>query len=428
MRNRLDRFLSKETAKLDNSPAAENQKRASTPRYAYVILLVCFLIMTLVYGSQTCFGVFFKPMIADFGWSRAATSGPFALNMIVSGVMAVITGRLSDRLGPRFVLTISSLIFGAGFILMSRITNLWQLYIVYGVVIAAGSSGMYTPLVAMLTRWFPAKRGLMAGIGISGIGFGMGVIPVLASALIVGYNWRTSILVLGIICLILVTLLAQLAKTAREQVEAEPVDSSQNRYLPPPPKDYTFSQAIHTSTFWLFFIAWVAYGFFFQIANVHVVPYATDIGLSVTAAATVLTIIGLVGTAARIGLGFLGDHFGLKTMILISFGALALAYLGLAISHSIWMLYAFGIVYGCFSGIGVLLAPTVAELFGFKALGIIVGTLVMANCLGGAVSPPLAGAIFDMTGSYQIAFISCGLLGLVSLILMALLKRPNRIS
>ena len=267
MRNQIVRFPSKGTTKLDNSPTPENQKQPSNPRYAYVILLVCFLIMTLVYGSQTCFGVFFKPMIADFGWSRAATAGPFALNMIVSGVMAVVTGRLSDRLGPRLVLTISSLVFGSGFLLMSRITNLWQLYLVYGVVVAIGSSGMYTPLVAMLTRWFPAKRGLMAGIGISGIGFGMGVVPVLASSLMVAYNWRTSILVLGIICLLLVTILAQLAKNAPEQIEAGSVDFRRNKSLLPVKKDFTFSQAIHTTTFWLFFIAWVAYGFFFQTAR-----------------------------------------------------------------------------------------------------------------------------------------------------------------
>ena len=115
-------------------------------------------------------------------------------------------------------------------------------------------------------------------------------------------------------------------------------------------------------------------------------------------------------------------------MILISFGALALAYFGLASTHSVWMLYSFGIVYGCFSGIGVLLAPMVAELFGFKALGVIVGALVMANSIGGAISPPLAGAIFDMTGSYEAAFIVSGLLGLVSLFLMFLLKRPSRAS
>jgi MFS family permease len=412
---------------LENSPAPENQKRPSTPRYAYVILLVCFLIMTLVYGSQYCFGVFFKPMIADFGWSRASTSGPFALFLIVSGILAVVTGRLSDRLGPRLVITISSLIFGTGYLLMSQITNLWQFYIVYGVVIAAGSSGMYTPLVAMLTRWFPVKRGLMAGIGISAIGFGIGVMPILASAIIVASNWRSSILIVGIICLVLVTLLAQFSKKAPALLEAEPVNSSGNQSPSPPLIEYTFSQAIHTSHFWLFFIAWVCYGFFFQAALVHIVPYATDIGLSVTTAATVLTTIGLVGTAARIGLGFSGDRFGHKTMIMVSFGALALAYFGLAASRSIWMLYVFGIVYGCFSGIGVLLAPILADFFGFKALGVIVGAMVMANALGGAVSPPLAGAIFDMTGSYQIAFIASGFLGLAAVILIALFKRPNRI-
>jgi MFS family permease len=408
---------------LDASTAPENQKHPSTPRYAYVVLLICFLIMMLVYGSQYCFGVFFKPMIAEYGWSRAATSGPFALFMIVTGILAVVTGRLSDRLGPRLIITTSSLILGTGYILMSRITNLWQLYLVYGVVIAAGSGGMYTPLVAMLTRWFPHNRGLMAGIGISGIGFGIGVVPILASSMVVSYNWRTSTLILGIICLVMVTLLGQFAR--KEPTTARPVSSPSQPLSPR--KEYTFSQAIRTHQFWLFFIAWVCYGFFYHAGLVHIVPYASDIGLSVTTAASILTTIGLVGTAARIGLGYSGDRHGHKTMVMISFVALTLAFGGLAASRSVWMLYSFGIVFGIFSGIGVLLAPMVADFFGFKALGVIIGALVMGNALGGAISPPLAGAIYDVTGSYQLAFIACGVLGLASVILMYLIKPPSRV-
>jgi MFS family permease len=409
---------------LNESTALENQKRPSTPRYAYVVLLICFLIMVLVYGSQYCFGVFFKPMIAEYGWSRAATSGPFALFMIVTGVLAVVAGRLSDRLGPRLIITISSLIFGIGYILMSQISSLWQLYLVYGIVIAAGSSGMYTPLVTMLTRWFPHNRGLMAGIGISGIGFGIGVMPLLASSMVVAYNWRTSTLILGIVCLFLVTLLGQFARKAPATPQGKPV--SNPNQPPSQRKEYTFSQAIRTHQFWLFFIAWICYGFFAHAGLVHIVPYASDLGLSVTAAASVLTTIGLVGTASRIGLGYSGDRYGHKLMVLISFVALTLAFGGLAASRSIWMLYSFGIVFGCFSGIGVLLAPMVADFFGFKALGVIVGALVMANALGGAISPPLAGGIFDLTGSYLWAFIACAVLGLASVVLMYLIKPPPR--
>jgi MFS family permease len=397
-------------------------KGHTNARYAYVVLLVCFLIMVLVYGAQYCFGVFFKPMIADFGWSRAATSGPFALYSIVGGCLAVVSGRLSDRLGSRLIITIGGLIFGVGYLLTSRIGNLWQLYLFFGFIAAAGFSAIYSPLVATITRWFPQKRGLMAGIGISGIGFGIGIMPVFASALIAGTNWRTSMLIVGTICLVLSILLARLIKEAPAPSATMPVDPGPQPRRLTNFKELSFGQAVKTTHFWLFFTAWICYRFFFQLGLVHIVPYASDIGLSVTTAATVLTVIGLVGTAARIVLGFSGDRFGHKTVVMISFTALAVSYFGLAASGSIWMLYVFGILYGCFSGIGVLLGPILTEFFGFKTLGVIVGAMMLAFALGGAVSPPLAGAIFDLTGSYQVAFMVSGLLGLASAILMFMLK------
>jgi MFS transporter, OFA family, oxalate/formate antiporter len=407
---------------LVNPSPSEPQKGHVNPRYAYIVLLVCFLIMVLVYGAQYCFGVFFKPMIAEFGWSRAATSGPFALYSIIGGFLAILSGRLSDHLGSRLILTIGGLIFGAGYLLTSRIDSLWQLYFCFGFICAAGFSTIYSPLVATITRWFPQKRGLMAGIGISGIGFGIGIVPVFASALIINTNWRTSMLVVGIICLVLTVLLAQLIKEAPPLSDANQADPGQQPRNSVRFKELTFGQAVKTAQFWLFFAAWVGYGFFFQVALVHIVPYASDTGLSVTTAATVLTVIGLVGTGARIALGFSGDRFGHKTIVTISFGVLALAYFGLAGSGSIWMLYVFGILYGCFSGFGVLLGPILTEFFGFKTLGVIVGAMMLAFALGGAVGPPLAGAIFDTTKSYQAAFMVSGLIGLTSAILMLLIK------
>jgi MFS family permease len=406
---------------LKNPVTSNILKHPSAPCYAYVVLAICFLNMLLVAGSQYCFGVLFKPMIVEFGWSRAATAGPFALSLIMSGVVSMAAGRLSDRLSPRFIVGFSSLIFGVGVILLSRITSLWQLYLIYGVVIGIGSGGMYTPLVTMLTRWFPSNRGLMAGIAISGIGFGIGVIPLFVSAMMESSSWRSAILIIGIIGLVLLTSSALFLKNPSSVTEAGLTASSRDS-LSPTQEDYTFGRALHLRKFWLFFIAWLCYGFFFQVGLVHIIPYATDLGMPATSAAMVLTVIGLIGTAARIGLGFSGDRFGHKSIIFIAFGALALAYLGLTVNNSIWMVYVFAIFYGCFSGVGVLLAPVVAEYFGSRILGSVVGTLVMVNFFGGAVSPPLAGAIYDMTNSYQMAFLICCLLCLIAFIMIILLK------
>ena len=145
--------------------------------YGYVVVATSFLIMTLAFGTQNSFGVFFKPMSAEFGWSRADTSGPFSLGILVSGILSIIAGRLSDRFGAWKVVAVGAVISGVGYLLMADLHSLWQFYLYYGVLVAIGISTIYVPIVAMIARWFTKRRGLMAGIGIAGIGFGMAVMP-----------------------------------------------------------------------------------------------------------------------------------------------------------------------------------------------------------------------------------------------------------
>lgn len=177
--------------------------------YGYIIVGAGFVISLLTVGTYTSFGVFFKPLSSEFGWTRAMTSGAYSLNMILWGSLSIITGRLNDRFGPRIVITACGFIFGAGYLLMSRISALWQFYLFYGVIIAIGLSGCFTPIASTITRWFTKRRGLATGIVISGIGVGTIIIPPLASQLISIYGWRTSYTILGITTLVLLIISAQ---------------------------------------------------------------------------------------------------------------------------------------------------------------------------------------------------------------------------
>lgn len=408
---------------VNKTNSENNSIRKTGISYRYVVLGSCFLLMVMVYGSQYCFGIFFKPMIAEFGWSRAATSGAFSLYMFVGGLLSILAGRLSDRFGTRLVVTIGSVILGTGYMLASRTENIWQLYLFYGIVVAAGSSTMYVPVVSMITRWFPHNAGLMAGIGISGIGFGIGVVPLLASRLVVLLEWRSALFIVGAASLILITLLARLLKrpeSGRQSGSSRNISSVDNT-------GFTLKEAMLTGQFWLFCLGWIFYGFVYQVGLVHIVPYATDIGFSATAAAGILTIIGLVGTAGRVGLGISGDKFTNRFTIMISFAMMALAYAGLTASNSAIMLYVFGVIYGALNGVGILLAPIIAEYFGYRSLGSIVGAVIFANNFGSSISPTLAGEIFDTTGSYHLAFLSCTVLGAFSVFIVWKLKPPVKI-
>ena len=388
------------------APSTLSDKKKSQRYHGYGILAACFFIMTLVSGAQASFGVFFKPMIKDFGWTRAATSLPFSLNLILSGLFSIIAGRISDRLGPKSVVTIGGIIMGIGYLLMSRVVNLWELYLSYGVLVALGSSAFYVPLVTMLIRWFPQKRGLMVGIGVSGIGFGIGVVPTIASQLIISIDWRTSLLIVGSTSIILIAALAQLLK-AQPDPELPDKNSEKEVNLPLNQIGISFGDAIKTRPFWMIFTTWLLYGFFYQVGAVHTVPYATDLGMSALAAASLLTIIGGVGIVGRTSLGFTGDKFNNKNTLAVSYILMSMAFLAIAISPTIGMLYLYAVIYGFFSGVGILLASINAEYFGLRSLGAITGAIIFANNIGGALGPPLAGYIFDARDSYRLAFILC---------------------
>jgi MFS family permease len=409
----------------------DNSKNKPRINSGYIVLAACFFIMAIVFGAQFSFGVFFKPILTDFGWSRAQTAGPVALGMVVNGIFSIISGRISDKFGPKLIVSIGTIIISAGYLAMSSVTSLWQLYLYYGVLVAGGSSAIYIPLVSLIARWFERRRGLMSGIGISGIGFGVGAIPALASQLIVSYDWHISLIVVGLGNLITVLILARFLRNPPEIDPIDPEGETRESLISDSKEGFSLNESLKTSQLWLIVTAWILYGFYYQVGFVHIVAYATDLGLSAVVAATVLTIIGTIGGFGRIGMGFLSDRLGIRTTVLYGFLITGLGYVCLSASHSIWMLYVFAVIFGALNGVGLLMIPFIAEYFGFKELGVISGVVVFANSAGAAISPPLAGAIFDSTGSYEIAFILCGIFGFTAGILMWLLKpmkkKPARV-
>jgi MFS family permease len=413
----------------NHKPLSSNPEQQPRFFYGYTIILVSFFMLMISWGSMYSFGVFFKPVLTEFGWTRAATSGAQSLNLVLMGGFGILAGRLSDKFGTRLVLTACGLFLGLGYLLMSTVGAIWQIYFFYGVLVGIGMGGTFVPLMSAAARWFIRRRGLTSGIVASGIGIGMIIMPLLANQLIANYSWRTSYIILGAIALVLITILAQFLRRAPSQrsprvPEADAASAGradlQARGLSP-------GEASHTRQFWIIIVMSFFFVFGQQTVMVHIVAHATDIGISAIAATTILSVIGIVSICGKVAMGTIGDRIGNRNIMIIVFILISLDFLWLTFSSELWMLYLFAAVFGLsYGGFATVQSPLVADCFGLKAHGVLFGMISFATSSGGAVGSLVAGRIFDISGGYQWAFILCIILGTASLILSILLKDTRK--
>ncbi len=395
--------------------------------YGYIIVMVAIGIHIVGWGVFSTFGVFFDSFLNEFGWTRATISGAASLAYLALGFNTIIVGRLSDRFGPRIVMTGCGLFLGLGYLLMSRIGAIWQLYLFYGVVVAVGSSGLDVLPLSTVARWFTKRRGIMSGILKVGSGIGILIMPLTASWLILGYGWRTSYLILGSVALAVIIVAAQFLRRDPSQkgLTAYGADKANANNSNAEEVGFTLQQAIHLRQLWLLCTMCVLIFFCINTVVIHIVTYGVTMGFPRTSAASILAVLGGVSMIGRIVMGGVGDRISSRLAITICFPIIAVALFWLQIAGELWMLYLFAVVYGfAHGGFFALLAPLVAELFGLKTHGAIFGIVFFSGTAGGSLGSVLVGHIFDITGSYQLGFLICALLAVTSFII-ALWLRPT---
>ena len=405
------------------SPLNENKK----PRlfHGYIITGICSLIMMVGIVAQSSYGVFFKPLLLEFGWTRAMTSGAFSLSLLIQGILSIFAGRLTDRFGPRLVITAAGFLVGLSLLLMPQISTGWQLYLFFGILGGISQGCIWVPILSTVARWFTRRRGLMVGIVSAGLGGGQVVAPHLANQLNINYGWRTSYVILGIISLVAIVVAAQFLRRDPSQLGQLPDGADREKHdgLDLEPTGLSLREAIHTRQMWMLIVAYFCIGFFTVATSLHIVPHATDLGISAVSAAAILSTIGGVSIVGRIGMGIAADRIGSKWVLTIGFILSTATLLWLVFIKELGIFYVFAVVFGFTrGGIMMLQSPILAESFGLKAHGAILGAIIFGTSLGGTVGPLLTGYMFDVTGSYQLAFLVFAILSLTSLILAILLK------
>jgi len=401
--------------------------------YGYIVVISGFLILVSMYGTLYSFGVFFKPVLTEFGWTRAIASGAYSLCFILSGAVAMVAGRLNDRFGPRVVMSCSGSLLGLGYFLMSKISAIWDLYLFYGLIVGVGMGGGIAPSLSTVARWFVKRRGLMTGMTIAGTGVGTLVMPLIAYWLVSIYSWRTSFTIIGIGIFILIVGLAQLLIRDPGRKGLSPY-GAETAVADRPNLDVaglSLREAVRTVQLWILFLIYVCAGFFIQIVIVHIVVHATGLGISPMSAASVLSIVGLSSLVGRVMGGGVSDRFGNKPTITAALILMGAGFIWLLVAKELWMLYIFAIVFGIAYGeILCMMSLWPAELFGLRSQGVILGITIFGSTIGGGIGPVVAGRIFDLTGSYQRAFMVCiavAIAGLIMAISIRPIYRPARL-
>ena len=399
------------------------------PGHRYTILVASFLVMMISWGIYVTYGVFLNPLAEEFGWSRATISGAYSLSLPIGGVLGIAAGWATDRLGPRIVVTISGVLIGAGYMLMSRIDSVWALYVYFGVLVGIGMSGLWVPLLSTVARWFTKRRSLATGFAISGVTLGQVIAPPIISRMIIAFGWRCSCFAVGVASLAVIIIGAQFLRKdpgARAPLPAQGDTTGTHGST----VGLTLREAACTKQFWMvsvtFFLVGIgAFGLF-----VHLVPHVIDLGISGVSAATVLAVNGGVGIPGSFLVGgLLGDRIGNRRAFIIGLVPVIVSLLFLVPARQLWALYVVAIVFGV--GIGGMTtseSPLVARLFGLRHHGSIYAVTGLGYTAGGALGPLLWGYMFDSIGSYVPAFLlsaGCGALGLV---LLMLLKPTQKLS
>ena len=401
--------------------------------YGYTIVASAFICLAIIFGVHNSFGIFLKPLLSEFGWSRAAISGAFSIATATQGLLAIFMGWLNDRAGPRIVLSMCGFTFGFGFLLMSQINTVWQLYLVYGLIIGSGVSGVWIPLMSTVARWFKTRRGLMSGLALCGIAIGGITFPLIATQLISIYDWRISYAILGGASLLAVIPVAQLLR--RGPGNARFLNHISNDTLKMELEldegGLSLRTAMRTKQLWLFIpmVFCSGYGIFSLI--IHIVPHSIEMGFSSITAASILAIVNGVSIAGRVLLGIAADKIGNKQVFILSFVLMILVFLWLVSATEVWQLYSLAVIFGiAYGGLSVAESPLVAELFGLRSHGLIYGVVNLGWIAGASVGPLLTGYIFDLTKSYQMAFplgVAIAFLGLVLTIVLKPTGEPKAI-
>lgn len=397
-------------------------------RYAWMRLGISLALGTL--GSVGFWGVIvILPAVqTEFGVDRADASIPYTLTMIGFAAGNVLIGRYVDRLGIVMPIIVAALGLGLGFIGAAYAGSIWMFALFQGIVIGIGTAATFGPLIADVSHWFRRRRGLAVATAASGNYVGGAIWPLVMQALMEGYGWRTTYIVVGMVCMVGMVPLALLLRRPPPKEDPEATAAALARdgrkALSSGPKAIDLSPR---ALMILLSIAGIACCVAMSMPQVHIVAYCGDLGYGVARGAEMLALMLAGGAVSRIASGFLADYIGGVRTLLLGSVLQALALLFYLPFDGLASLYVISLFFGLAQG-GIVpsYAIIVREYLPARIAAERVGILIMMTLVGMAFGGWVSGWIFDVTGSYQMAFLNGIIWNVLNIAIMCLILLRSR--
>jgi len=372
-------------------------------RQSGLLLSASFITFAVGAACMHSYTVFLVAFIEAFGWSRAESSIAYSVSQLVTGATSPLVGVLVDRLGPQKLILMGGGLLALGLVASAFADALWQVIVLYGVVMTLGANCLgLVVFVPILSRRFVRNRGMAVAVVQSANGFARAFSAPLSQVLIVGVGWRGAYLAQGGFMAAAFLPLAALFR------RSEPARIATTGGHAAASSGWTLRYAMRTPHFWLLFLVYVFTGLGSFLVALHQLAFAVTIGFDKLYAAEVLGLGALLSLPGVIVTGILSDHVGRELSAVVTYGT---SIFGVACAmlitspeqHLLLWLHScfFGLTWGAR---GPAITAKTADLFPGPQLGTILGVITIGTGIGAASGSWMAGWIFDLTGSYEVAF------------------------
>jgi MFS family permease len=397
--------------------------------YGWWIVLACFIIGLYVAGITFYgFTAFVEPLIKEFGWSYTQVSFAASLRGLEMGAFAPLIGLIVDRLGSRRVIFWGVITVAFGLFLLSSTRSLAMFYAAF-LLLAFGAGGCTSVVtMAVVANWFDKNVGKALGVMASGFGASGLMVPVIVW-LIEAYQWRSTLMILGLGALALGIPLSFVIRNKPEQyghfpdgkvtggsIRKEEIRSSKD--------SIRFRQVLKNRSFLFLNLTEAVRMMAVSTVVTHVMPYFSSVGISRSKAGLVAGAIPLFSIIGRLALGWLGDVFEKRYVMALAFGLMSVGMLIFCYVQIEWIILLFLLLFPpSFGGTMVLRGSILREYFGRDSLGKMLGIVMGSASLGGIIGPTLAGWVFDVWGSYRFIWIAFSAFTAITIIMVLKIKR-----